>query len=221
VGRERGSIQEYEDVRRLRISHDDLDRLGRRRHGPGHRPKNLQQRHQLVERQPADAWLSIAEIAKAHGKSPASSPPCNGATPRRPDSEGPQHQPQEPRRDCQRDARRRLARRNHGRRQSRFRQRRPPLPASAKRDYQWVGGKDTWTALKQGKRGWKLIESKAAFEALTSGPTPAKVVGTAQVANATQEWRGRPMAAGKADAAGSLAPHLRFPSIKTFLRCRR
>jgi alkaline phosphatase len=63
------------------------------------------------------------------------------------------------------------------------------LPARTKRDYQWVGGKRTWTALKQGKRGWKLVESKADFEALGSGPTPPKVLGTAQVAKTLQQKR--------------------------------
>jgi len=69
------------------------------------------------------------------------------------------------------------------------------LSAGAKRDYQWVGGEETWKTLKQGKRGWKLIESKADFEALTSGPTPPKVLGTAQVAKTLQEQRGSLMAA--------------------------
>ena len=64
-----------------------------------------------------------------------------------------------------------------------------PLPASHKRDYQWVGGQKTWESLKSGKRPWRLVESKADFEALTSGPTPPKVVGTAQVGNTFQEKR--------------------------------
>ena len=75
------------------------------------------------------------------------------------------------------------------------------LPANARRDYQWVGGEETWKSLKQGKRGWKLIENKADFEALTSGPALPKVLGVAQVANTLQEKRGRPLTALKTTAA--------------------
>lgn len=52
----------------------------------------------------------------------------------------------------------------------------------------YVGGLATWKQLKSGKHsaGWNLIETKAAFDSLTSGPTPRKVVGTAQVATTLQ-----------------------------------
>ncbi len=73
------------------------------------------------------------------------------------------------------------------------------LPADAKRNYEWVGGEETWKSLKRGKTGWRLIEGKADFAALASGPAPPKVVGTAQVANTLQEMRGRPMTAEKTD----------------------
>lgn len=63
------------------------------------------------------------------------------------------------------------------------------LPADAKRNYEWVGGEETWKSLKRGKTGWRLIEGKADFAALASGPAPPKVVGTAQVANTLQEMR--------------------------------
>jgi alkaline phosphatase len=65
-----------------------------------------------------------------------------------------------------------------------------PLPAGRKRDYEWVGGGQTWQSLKQGKQAWTLIESKADFEALVSGPTPPKLLGVAQVAKTLQEKRG-------------------------------
>ncbi len=79
-----------------------------------------------------------------------------------------------------------------------------PLRAEKQRDYQWVGGPETWKALKSGQRPWKLIESKADFEALLSGPTPPKVVGTAQAGTTTQEQRGR----GRVNvvAAGTQSP---------------
>jgi len=64
-----------------------------------------------------------------------------------------------------------------------------PLSAAQKRDYKYVGGQDAWTALKSGKRPWKLVEKKADFEALVSGPTPPKVLGTAQGASTLQAKR--------------------------------
>ncbi|MEN6449895.1 MAG: alkaline phosphatase [Thermoguttaceae bacterium] len=64
-----------------------------------------------------------------------------------------------------------------------------PLPPDRKRDYQWVGGRETWAALKAGKRPWKLIQSRAEFESLGSGQTPSKVLGTAQVGTTFQEKR--------------------------------
>ena len=51
------------------------------------------------------------------------------------------------------------------------------MPPRKKHDYQYVGGQDTWKALKSGKRPWKLIESKADFEALTLRPHAAEGVG--------------------------------------------
>lgn len=61
-----------------------------------------------------------------------------------------------------------------------------PLPEDAKRNYNYVGGRETWEALKQGRREWKLVESKADFAALADGPTPAKVLGVPQVAETLQ-----------------------------------
>jgi alkaline phosphatase len=88
------------------------------------------------------------------------------------------------------------------------------LSAAVKHDYQWVGGEGTWKALKQGKRGWKLIESKADFEALTSGPTPARVVGTAQVAKTLQEQRRSLMITLKARLTGTPLSPFEVPSTQ-------
>lgn len=62
---------------------------------------------------------------------------------------------------------------------------------SSGKDYQYVGGSTTWTQLKAGTHagGWTLVESKAGFESLMSGPTPGKVVGTAQVYKTLQQER--------------------------------
>ena len=82
-----------------------------------------------------------------------------------------------------------------------------PLPATKKHDYQPVGGEDTWKALKAGKLPWKLIEKREDFEALTSGPTPPKVLGTAQVASTLQENRRRIALSGEKNRSiGATAP---------------
>jgi alkaline phosphatase len=65
-----------------------------------------------------------------------------------------------------------------------------PIAEAKKRDYKYVGGQETWQALKSGQRGWKLIESKADFEALAANATPTKVLGTAQVSSTLQAKRG-------------------------------
>jgi alkaline phosphatase len=66
--------------------------------------------------------------------------------------------------------------------------------------YQYVGGQPTWDALVAGTAGgdangdgtpdpWVLIQSRAEFQALMSGPTPARVLGTAQVYQTLQQGR--------------------------------
>jgi len=58
-------------------------------------------------------------------------------------------------------------------------------------DYGWIGESD-WTALKAGthKSGFKLIEDKAAFDALPSAANPPrKLIGIARSFNATQMYR--------------------------------
>ncbi len=71
-----------------------------------------------------------------------------------------------------------------------------PLRDGDKREYKYVGGRETWDALKHGRRGaWKLIESREDFERLAEGPTPAKTLGTARAADTLQEKRGRGRAA--------------------------
>lgn len=61
----------------------------------------------------------------------------------------------------------------------------------AEKDYEPVGGSVTWQLLKAGTHasGWRLIETRAQFEALTSGAAPAKVVGVARVSGALQQER--------------------------------
>ena len=66
-------------------------------------------------------------------------------------------------------------------------------------DYKYAGGEDNWTAIASGTHpgGWTLVQTTAEFEALTSGPAPARVLGAAQIRHtlqqerlATQDWNG-------------------------------
>ena len=133
---------------------DHVHRFGRRRHGPGHRPEDLQQRHQLdrTTNQPMRGQ-TIAEIAKAGQVGGRRSPPCRGATPRPPDSAAPTTSaatttPRSPTR-CSAPPWLDV---HHGRGQSRFRRRRPARSDKPEnRDYQYVGGQETWEQLKSGK----------------------------------------------------------------------
>ena len=81
------------------------------------------------------------------------------------------------------------------------------LAANQKHDYQWVGGQRTWQSLKQGRRGWKLIESKADFETLVSGPAPSRLLGVVQVAKTLQEKRGRGRTASDTNTRSAVSAH--------------
>lgn len=91
-----------------------------------------------------------------------------------------------------------------------------PLPANRTHDYQWVGGQQTWESLKQGRRSWTLIESKAAFEALIAGPTPSKLLGVAQIAKTLQEKRAR--AQGKPAEPFAVPFNRNVPSLVTMTK---
>lgn len=66
----------------------------------------------------------------------------------------------------------------------------PRQPASES-DYDAIGGPFQWNLLKTGRHagGWTLIESKADFEKLMSGPTPKRVLGTPHVPVGLQHER--------------------------------
>jgi alkaline phosphatase len=66
--------------------------------------------------------------------------------------------------------------------------------------YRYVGGQATWDALVAGTAGgdadgdgvadpWTLIQTRAEFQALMNGPTPNRVLGTAQVYETLQQGR--------------------------------
>ena len=98
-----------------------------------------------------------------------------------------------------------------------------PLPI-AERAYEVVGGSQTWAALHPAPDSgiapaggdadgdgdadpWTTVESKAAFEALTSGPTPARVLGTAPVNDTLQQAR-----------AQGAPPNTTVPTLATMAR---
>jgi alkaline phosphatase len=72
---------------------------------------------------------------------------------------------------------------------------------SSPNTFKYVGGETTWNDLLAGTAGgdadgdgdddpWVLIQTRAEFQALASGPTPPRVVGTAQVYQTLQQGRG-------------------------------
>ena len=80
-------------------------------------------------------------------------------------------------------------------------------PKGTPNTFKYVGGADTWNDLVAGTAGgdadgdgfddpWALIQTRAEFQALVKGPTPKRVIGTAQVYQTLQQGRGGD---GKAD----------------------
>lgn len=92
---------------------------------------------------------------------------------------------------------------------------------SEKNEGRYVGGPATWKQLKSGTHpaGWKLIETKAEFEALTTGQTPGKVVGTAQVATTLQYNRVKAPKAGDPVAPPFSCPfNSNVPTLETMTK---
>lgn len=74
------------------------------------------------------------------------------------------------------------------------------LPRAATPSFEYVGGPAVWQRLHAQVATsdadgdsvpdpWTLIETREAFQALATGPTPRRVLGTAQVAQTLQQWR--------------------------------
>ena len=74
-------------------------------------------------------------------------------------------------------------------------------PLGAPNNFKYVGGESTWNDLVAGVAGgdadgdgvadpWTLVQTRAEFQALMSGPTPRRVLGTAQVYKTLQQNRG-------------------------------
>jgi len=85
-----------------------------------------------------------------------------------------------------------------------------------KQEFKYVGGRRTWETLKAGTHpaGWILVESKTAFEKLTHGPTPRKVLGTAQVATTLQQKRLAPAKKTEDEEQPAVRPHVELPFEK-------
>jgi alkaline phosphatase len=90
-------------------------------------------------------------------------------------------------------------------------------PMTGAKEYKYVGGRETWEAIEVARakpdatyRGFRPVSTKAEFEALASGPTPRRVLGTAQVGTTLQQSR-RPSKADK--PADDTPPNPNVPSL--------
>jgi alkaline phosphatase len=74
------------------------------------------------------------------------------------------------------------------------------VPKGTPNTYRYVGGQTTWDALVAGTAGgdadgdgiadpWTLVQTRAEFQSLMNGPTPKRVLGTAQVYETLQQGR--------------------------------
>lgn len=69
-------------------------------------------------------------------------------------------------------------------------------PVRGRKEYKYVGGAEAWQAIEAARaepgalyHGFRPVSTRAEFEALASGPTPAKVLGTAQAGTTLQQAR--------------------------------
>lgn len=86
--------------------------------------------------------------------------------------------------------------------------------AKATPNYNYVGGQQMWDNMKNGLTEWKLIQTKAEFEALQTGNTPARVAGVPQVATTTQQAR-----SGNNQAAPFVVPfNSNIPSLEVMTK---
>ena len=90
------------------------------------------------------------------------------------------------------------------------------------RDCRFVGGPKTWKAIEAARaspdgtyRSFRPISTKAEFEGLISGPTPSRILGTAQVGTTLQQARRQ----ASGDHAGQDSPlNTSVPSLATMVR---
>lgn len=91
-----------------------------------------------------------------------------------------------------------------------------------KKEYKYVGGPETWKAIEAARatpdgtyQGFRPVSTKAEFEALVFGPTPRRVLGTAQVATTLQQAR---RTTKTDDPAVDTPPNAHVPSLATMVR---
>ena len=97
------------------------------------------------------------------------------------------------------------------------------LPRDTKKEFKFVGGEATWEAIERARsqpdgryQGFRPVSTKAEFEALVSGPVPAKVLGTAQVATTLQQARKKGDSTD--DPARDTPLNTNVPSLATMVR---
>lgn len=81
-------------------------------------------------------------------------------------------------------------------------------PMRGQKQYKYVGGAEAWKAIEAARatpdgqyKGFRPISTKEEFEKMTSGHTPKRVLGTAQVATTLQQARGEAPAKPKSKGA--------------------
>lgn len=90
------------------------------------------------------------------------------------------------------------------------------------KEHKYVGGPETWKAIEAARstadgtyQGFRPVSTKAEFEALTTGPAPRRVVGTAQVATTLQQAR---RATKTEEPAVDTPFNAKVPSLTTMVR---
>ncbi len=80
---------------------------------------------------------------------------------------------------------------------------------SGESSYRYVGGSALWDDLVGGATPYTLVQTRAEFQALMTGPAPARVCGTAQVRETLQQSR------TPTEVANSMTPPYTVPQIET------
>jgi alkaline phosphatase len=95
-------------------------------------------------------------------------------------------------------------------------------PVRGEKEYKYVGGADRWQAIEAARakadgtyQGFRPVSTKAEFEALASGATPAKVLGTVQVGTTLQEAR---TGEGTENPSQDTPPNAGLPDLATMSR---
>ena len=95
-------------------------------------------------------------------------------------------------------------------------------PIETAKEYKYVGGPETWSAIEAARarpdgtyQGFRPLSTQAEFTALTTGPTPPRVLGTAQVATTLQQGR---QAADVGNPAADTPRNAQVPDLVTLVQ---